>query len=273
MTEWIREGIEGRSLKATLRLYLLGLLVLAPAAAALALVFGGQASFVVTPLLVLILVAVELTFCYRAKLRKGLAELLRKLRLRTEYNENRIEDYAVTTKLSPLQAGRDVVNFNRGQCNTEIVAIGQLTISIGHSEETIDELVQKALYGRDMSIRASAVKDLGFRDDPRALDLLISALQERDSSVRDSAAVALGSIGDLRAVEPLLTALGDEDASVRSSAIKALRQLSSLSTARAAFPPEVIKDIRRVLSTSQSDEAQSKSKAASKPIKPVRKRA
>ena len=92
MTEWLREGIEGRSLKATLRLYLIGLMVLAPASAVLTLVVGGQASFVATPLLILILVAVELAFCYRAKLRKDVGELLRKLRQRSDYKRNRIDD-------------------------------------------------------------------------------------------------------------------------------------------------------------------------------------
>jgi hypothetical protein len=92
MTEWLREGIEGRSVTATLRLYLLGLMALAPAAAALALIRGARTSFVVTPLLVLVLVAVELAFCYRAKLRKDLGELLRNLRQRIDYKRNRIGD-------------------------------------------------------------------------------------------------------------------------------------------------------------------------------------
>jgi HEAT repeat protein len=154
------------------------------------------------------------------------------------------------------------------QSHTNIVSS-----TIGRPKETVDDLVHKALYDSDMSIRALAVGVLGFRDDPRGVDLLISALRERDSSVRDSAAVALMRIGDLRAVEPLVTALGDEDASVRSSAAQALRRISSLPTAQAALGPEVIQNIRRLLSTDESDEAQSKSKAASKPIEPVRKRA
>lgn len=73
MTEWLRDGIEGRSLKATLRLYLLGLMVLAPAAVVLAVAFGGQTSFVATPLLVFIVVAVEYAISYDKRGPRGCA--------------------------------------------------------------------------------------------------------------------------------------------------------------------------------------------------------
>lgn len=66
--EWLRDGIEGRSLKATLRLYLFGLMVLAPAAVCIGYLFGAQASFQVTPVLVLILVGVEYGLCYPEKI-------------------------------------------------------------------------------------------------------------------------------------------------------------------------------------------------------------
>lgn len=265
MTEWLRDGIEGRSLKATLRLYLLGLMLLAPAAAVLALVFGGQASFVATPLLVLILVAVELTFCYRAKLRKDVGELLRKLLQRIDYKRNRIRDYAAT--IDPSQSHAHYARKLNIQSRRNVNRI------TGRLEETVEELVHRALYDSDMSIRASAVGVLGSIDDPRVVDPLIRALQGRDPSVRDSAAVALGSIGNLRAVEPLMTAMGDEDPSVRSSAARALRRISTLPTAQAALEPEVIQNIRRMISTDESDGAPSKSKVASKPIEAVRKRA
>ena len=65
---WLRDGIEGRDLKATLRLYLGGLLVLAPAAAFIGYLFGTQAAFQATPLLVLILVGAEYGLCYPEKL-------------------------------------------------------------------------------------------------------------------------------------------------------------------------------------------------------------
>lgn len=209
MTEWLREGIEGRSLKATLRLYLLGLIVLAPAAAALALVFGGQASFVATPVLVSILVAVELAVCHRAKLRKDLRELLRKLRLRIEYRRDRIENYTATIIIAPSLV-RDV------------------SLIIGCPLEHVDELVHRALYESDSSIRASAVEDLRFINDPRAVNLLIGALQDKDPSVRRSAVVGLMEIGDLMTLEPLNRALvEDEDESVRSAAHDAVMDIMS----------------------------------------------
>jgi cell division protein FtsZ len=64
----LRDGLEGRNLKATLRLYLGGLLVLAPAAAFIGYLLGTQAAFQVTPLLVLILVGVEYGLCYAEKI-------------------------------------------------------------------------------------------------------------------------------------------------------------------------------------------------------------
>jgi hypothetical protein len=57
--KWLQDGIEGRDLKATLRLYLGGLLVLAPAAAFRGYLFGTQTAFQATPLLMLILVGAE----------------------------------------------------------------------------------------------------------------------------------------------------------------------------------------------------------------------
>jgi cell division protein FtsZ len=67
VSKWLRDGIEGRGLKATLRLYLIGLMALAPAAALIGYLFGAQAAFQATPLLVLLLVGVEYGLCYPEK--------------------------------------------------------------------------------------------------------------------------------------------------------------------------------------------------------------
>ena len=67
VSKWLRDGLEGRGLKATLRLYLVGLMALAPAAALIGHLFGAQAVFPATPLLVLILVGVEYGLCYPGK--------------------------------------------------------------------------------------------------------------------------------------------------------------------------------------------------------------
>jgi cell division protein FtsZ len=66
--EWLRDGLEGRSLKTTLRLYLFGLMVLALPAALIGYLFDAQTSFQTTPLLVLILVGVEYALCYRDRI-------------------------------------------------------------------------------------------------------------------------------------------------------------------------------------------------------------
>ena len=67
VSKWLRDGLEGRGLKATLRLYLVGLMALAPAVALIGYLFGTQAVFQATPLLVLILVGVEYGLCYPEK--------------------------------------------------------------------------------------------------------------------------------------------------------------------------------------------------------------
>ena len=67
VSQWFRDGLEGRGLRATLRLYLVGLMALAPAAMLIGYLFGAQAVFQATPLLVLILVGVEYGLCYPEK--------------------------------------------------------------------------------------------------------------------------------------------------------------------------------------------------------------
>lgn len=59
MTEWVREGLEGRNFKSILRLYGFGVAVLAPVAAVVGLVIGSQALFQVTPFLVVTFVAIQ----------------------------------------------------------------------------------------------------------------------------------------------------------------------------------------------------------------------
>jgi cell division protein FtsZ len=65
---WLRDGLEGRSLKTTLRLYLFGLMVLALPAALIGYLFDARTSFQTTPLLVLILVGVEYALCYHNRI-------------------------------------------------------------------------------------------------------------------------------------------------------------------------------------------------------------
>lgn len=69
MTEWIREGLEGRGFRATLRLYIFGLIVLAPFAALVGFLSDTSTVFRVTPLLAGILVGVQYVVSYYAKLR------------------------------------------------------------------------------------------------------------------------------------------------------------------------------------------------------------
>lgn len=67
MIGWLRDGLEGRTFKDTLRLYLFGLAVLAPVAVVIGMVFGSQALFHATPVLVAILVLVQYGLSYLLK--------------------------------------------------------------------------------------------------------------------------------------------------------------------------------------------------------------
>src|SRR2546426_4031270 len=57
--EWLRDGLEGRSLRATFRLYTFGLLALAAPALATGFLFDSNTVYFVTPILVSALVALE----------------------------------------------------------------------------------------------------------------------------------------------------------------------------------------------------------------------
>src|SRR5947209_8274751 len=67
MTSWFQDGLEGRSFKGTLRLYLVGLIILAPVALVIGFVFGSQALFKITPLLIAILVTAQYGLYYLIK--------------------------------------------------------------------------------------------------------------------------------------------------------------------------------------------------------------
>ena len=59
MSNWLTLGLKGQDFKATLWLYLLGLAVLCPVAALIALFLGPETALRSMPLLVIILVSVE----------------------------------------------------------------------------------------------------------------------------------------------------------------------------------------------------------------------
>ncbi|MBM3234935.1 hypothetical protein FJZ31_01420 [Candidatus Poribacteria bacterium] len=64
MTKWLRDGLEGRNLKAVLCLYIFGLVALTLVVVPIGLLFGAQTAFQVTPLLVVLLGGIEYSICY-----------------------------------------------------------------------------------------------------------------------------------------------------------------------------------------------------------------
>jgi len=119
-----------------------------------------------------------------------------------------------------------------------------------------------ALESEDISLRASAIRGLGYIEDLRSVEALIgvlgvetrgynlgqlaahslsrigslavgpliTALQDENRKVRTNAAFALGYIGDARAIGPLAAALGDEETSVRHAAVGAFGRIKNEST-------------------------------------------
>jgi nitrogen fixation/metabolism regulation signal transduction histidine kinase len=61
---WLREGLEGQSIRAVLRLYIFGLLAIAPFTAVACLVLGTSIAFKITPIIVLLFVCGEYLICY-----------------------------------------------------------------------------------------------------------------------------------------------------------------------------------------------------------------
>lgn len=260
MTEWLREGIEGRSLKATLRLYLLGLMALAPASALLALAFGGHASFVATPVLVLILIAVELAFCYRAKLRKGFEDLVWELR-RSIINKQYFREGGPR-----IDQRRYVSEVSRKASFVDLV-----DVILAH--RPLELRVQDVLHDTETSVRVSAAFALGVIGDPRAVDPLIGALQDQDSPVRAAAAEALMRIGDVRAIAPLISAMSDQDASVRLAVAEALWQMTSSPAVQANLGREAVENVRRLVTINEPERALPKNEEVKTAIESVRKRA
>src|ERR1044072_68285 len=59
MKEWIVDGIQGKNLKSTIRLYLFNLGILTPIASLIAITFSLYDLFVLTPILIVLVVCVE----------------------------------------------------------------------------------------------------------------------------------------------------------------------------------------------------------------------
>jgi VWFA-related protein len=74
----------------------------------------------------------------------------------------------------------------------------------------------------DASVRADALWDLGFADDPRAIKALLAGLSDREAQVRWRAAEGLGRQRDLATLDALIDRLADADRRVRSAAAEAI---------------------------------------------------
>jgi HEAT repeat protein len=87
-------------------------------------------------------------------------------------------------------------------------------------------LKNRKLSSKDYLTRYKAVLDLGYSDDPSAVEPLLSMLDDEESLVREGAAEALGKLRSSRATTPLIELLSDPDDSVKSAAAKALGEIN-----------------------------------------------
>ncbi|MCI0489807.1 MAG: HEAT repeat domain-containing protein [Blastocatellia bacterium] len=197
MIAWLRDGLEGRSLKATLRLYLVGLLMLAPVAVLTGFLFGIDTLFFIMPLLVALLVALQYGVRHQARLRSFIGGTSEKEEIRRGV-ERLIE--GMTDKTLG-------VRWNAGLALEEI-----------KDPRAIEPLI-RALSHEDVLVRARAAEALGNIGKRRAVEPLIRALNDEDANVRFRAANSLGKIGDRRAVEPLTRTMSDEDTEVGNIAL------------------------------------------------------
>ncbi len=167
MFKWLRDGIEGRDLKATLRLYLGGLLVLAPAAAFIGYLFGTQAAFQATPLLVLILVGAEYGLCYPEKLSRLIprhrpdSNLMPSIPLQEGGETPKVEEAMRQALSSPLMAESPIAKAHRVLINVT----GGADLSAAEVHKAVS--VVHEVVREDASIIFGSITNESVRDEVR----------------------------------------------------------------------------------------------------------
>lgn len=148
-----------------------------------------------------------------------------------EQNESRNTDSRNTTgraTLSFLQRARLLLFFFTllnltvllpACSNVPLRPDGQLAKSL-KLEEIID-----LLESSDKTVRLKAIKTLGERRDPRAINVLTQQLRAESWPEREAAVLALAEMRDPLVIEPLFMALEDGDKFVAESASKGLTRV------------------------------------------------
>ena len=209
MTTWLRDGLEGRSLKATLRIYLIGLMILAPVAVLTGFLSDIDTLFLLTPLLVALLVALQYGVSYQAKVRGFVTGVFKKKDFQ-QVSEPFINE---SSDISPMLREGSVQEAQEAQ------VLGQIGGSL-----SVESLIH-ALSDEDAEVRWRATFALGRIGEPQAVEPLIRALDDEYAKVREHAALALAPIDDNRSIKPLLiAAVNDKDPRVRLAARAALKK-------------------------------------------------
>jgi HEAT repeat protein len=91
--------------------------------------------------------------------------------------------------------------------------------------EDFARLVEK-LKSQSSNERREAVEALGYLEDPRAIEPILTAFKDSSADVRAAAANATSEYKDKRAIEPLIALLKDGVAFVRSTAARVLGDLA-----------------------------------------------
>jgi VWFA-related protein len=101
------------------------------------------------------------------------------------------------------------------------------------------ETLLRDLEDGDPGMRADAVWDLGFVDDPRARTGLRQALGDRDAAIRRAAIEGLVRLRDLDSIPAIVERLGDRDREVRDAASAGLEE----------FGPAAVDPLARAVSS------------------------
>jgi hypothetical protein len=88
-------------------------------------------------------------------------------------------------------------------------------------------LLRALEFGDVTSLKEAAVKALGTKKDPKAVEMLIFTLQNTETKIRLSAIEALGETGDQLATDPLITILQDSETNERIATIYALGKIGN----------------------------------------------
>jgi HEAT repeat protein len=93
-------------------------------------------------------------------------------------------------------------------------------------------MIIERLDDTDADVREAAVRALGRRRSPDAIEALVARLRDPGSKIRSQAALTLGEIGDAQAIPALVDCLSDPSVEVQDACARALGDIGSREAVR-----------------------------------------